>query len=140
MTVFTEPTAPLASVAYERTGISYLRKRREQEKRKKYQPEVEGAERGAETRDCWQGVERTARWARVAEEKNAFVCLALLKALFERRATAPRVVSMAGGWKKRSELQKEIRQRHVEIILPTNPFHPLFAEPSLLFTDRPCIF
>jgi hypothetical protein len=33
-----------------------------------------------------------------AAEKNAFVCFALLKALFERRATAPREVSMVK-WK-----------------------------------------
>jgi len=101
MTVFTEPIAPLASVAYERTEKHYVRGRRKEEgkkRQKKRIPEVEGAERGAaETRDCWQGVGRAARWARVAEEKNAFVCLALLKALFEIRATAPRVVSMASG-------------------------------------------
>jgi len=33
-------------------------------------------------------------WTAAAEEKNAFVCLTLLKDLFERRATAPLVVSM----------------------------------------------
>lgn len=60
-------------------------------------PEVEGAERETETRFCWVDWGRTARWAMAAEEKNAFVCFALLKALLERRATAPRVVSMVGG-------------------------------------------
>jgi len=33
-------------------------------------------------------------WTAAAEEKNAFVCFTLLKDLFERRATAPLVVSM----------------------------------------------
>jgi hypothetical protein len=35
-----------------------------------------------------------ALWRVAAEEKNAFVCLTLLKDLFERRATAPLAVSM----------------------------------------------
>ena len=44
---------------------------------------------------CEVAAGTTTFWARAADEKNAFVCFALLKARFEMRATAPRVVSMA---------------------------------------------
>jgi len=37
---------------------------------------------------------RAAFWRRTEDEKKAFVCFALLKARLERRATAPRVVSI----------------------------------------------
>ena len=90
-----------------RIGASWriLHKRREKQGEKEDQPgtEEEGAARGAETRDCWEEVGRAVRWARAADEKNAFVCFALLKALLERRATAPRVVSMVDE-RERTEL------------------------------------
>lgn len=50
---------------------------------------------------CWEeaGIETLGR--RADEEKNALVLFALFKALLERRATAPREVSMVkkeDGW------------------------------------------
>lgn len=87
-----------------RIGASWINAREdaqkmsmEREEKRKYEPGVDAEARwGRATAErCWDWEGTATRGRRAAEEKNAFVCFALLKALFERRATAPREVSMA---------------------------------------------
>lgn len=80
---------------------------------------------------CCERAETETLERRAEEEKNAFVLFALLRALFERRATAPREVSMARkvesemsiGWKEVGLVEF----RHVEINFRTLPASSAFG-------------
>lgn len=109
MTVFTEPVAALASVAYVR-ATGKIRKNG-QDCNREDRPACDDI-RGGRTaaRCCLGAVEALAMMgAAAAVEKKAFVFFALFTALLERRVT-PRLVNMASDEEKKVRIWVEENQ------------------------------
>ena len=93
-----------------------------------------GETRGRAER-CWVLAGSAERWRAVADEKNALVCFTLLKDLFERRATAPLVVSMVDRGKGLVVERNENRQNCLQIPTRRIIFHTLPASSAFVRTQ-----